>query len=184
MAAPNAPGAMNQPQKNGTPVAIAIKPGMPTISRADVDNPHFFNTDRDDIPLAHQRYILVATDRVKDLNGNEVYINVGARLTGESSFRAGWDIQYAYLANSTQYQALKSPPIAKNNTNHVIATREAPNLAWVDRYKTPSGLHLTSRRNHGYTPYSREVAIRKDWEEVFKPTNGQCWYDEDPERGQ
>ncbi|SMR61039.1 unnamed protein product [Zymoseptoria tritici ST99CH_3D1] len=93
MAGPNAPGAMNQPQKNGAPVAFAIKPGMPIISRADIDDPHFFDTDAEDTPLANQRYILVATDRVKRLNGREVYINIGARLTGTSAFRASSDTQ-------------------------------------------------------------------------------------------
>ncbi|SMR55636.1 unnamed protein product [Zymoseptoria tritici ST99CH_1E4] len=83
MAGANAPDAMNQPQKNGALVALAIEPGMPIISHADVDDPHFFDTDAKDILLAHQRYILVATDRVKSLDGSEVYINTGARLTGE-----------------------------------------------------------------------------------------------------
>ncbi|KJY00261.1 hypothetical protein TI39_contig337g00005 [Zymoseptoria brevis] len=81
MATANAPGAKNRPQKDRASVALAIKPGMPIISNADLDNPQFFDTDAENIPLAHNRYVLVATDRVKRLDGSEVYINIGARLT-------------------------------------------------------------------------------------------------------
>ncbi|SMR48459.1 unnamed protein product [Zymoseptoria tritici ST99CH_1E4] len=177
MAAVNTHGAMNQPQKNDTPVAAAMKPGDALLSRADINNINTFNRAPSGNILPEQRFILVATDRVKSRNGNEVSVNVGARLkrvSDQNGFGDHSDIHYAYLVNTDNFEPLMDPPIPTNNTKHMIKQIETPNLTWVDRYKAPSGTYLSCTRPefHRYTIHSREVAIRNDWEQVFRLDDG------------
>ncbi|SMR54240.1 unnamed protein product [Zymoseptoria tritici ST99CH_1E4] len=175
---------LNRPiEESDSPFIATPRPDTLPPTRAQIDDPDYFETDDGGFIVPYQRYIVVATDQVVGYDGKPLNVVIGARMTRVDSILTCrfHDVHFDYLVDTSELDSLPNPPIFCNTAEHRISGDTTPNLVWIDRYKVASSIFLNlGPLPQPYTPSDRLRQITRDWESVFTPTGRQVQYDAHP----